>query len=167
MAAHLALYRRLGAYARPYRWHIAGILVLQLLSTPLALLGPLPLKIAVDTVIGSRPLPSWLNPLLPGHIVSSPTALLTVAAGILLATALLGSLQELTTDLPQRTRARSSRRISARCCSVTYSACRSPTTTRAAPRTPPTASSTMPRPSSASSWTALSHCAAQRSRWSP
>ncbi len=101
MAAHLALYRRLGAYARPYRWHIAGILVLQLLSTPLALLGPLPLKIAVDTVIGSRPLPSWLNPLLPGHIVSSPTALLTVAAGILLATALLGSLQELTTDLLQ------------------------------------------------------------------
>ena len=101
MAAHLALYRRLGAYARPYWWHIAGILLLQLLSTPLALLVPLPLKIAVDTVIGSKPLPSWLNALLPGHIVASPTALLTVAAGILLATALLGSLQDLTTELLQ------------------------------------------------------------------
>ncbi len=101
MAAHLALYRRLGAYARPYWGHIAGILLLQLLSTPLALLVPLPLKIAVDTVIGSKPLPAWLNALLPGHIVASPTALLTVAAGLMLATALLGSLQELTTGLLQ------------------------------------------------------------------
>jgi ATP-binding cassette subfamily B protein len=101
MAARLALYRRLGAYARPYWWHLAGILLLQLLSTPLALLAPLPLKIAVDTVIGSKPLPSWLNALLPAHIVASPTALLTVAAGILLATALLGSLQDLATELLQ------------------------------------------------------------------
>ena len=101
MAAHLALYRRIGAYARPYWWQIAGILFLQLLSTPLALLVPLPLKIAVDTVLGSKPLPSWLNALLPAHIVASPTALLTVAAGLMLATALLGSLQDLTTGLLQ------------------------------------------------------------------
>jgi ATP-binding cassette subfamily B protein len=101
MAAHLALYRRIGAYARPYWWQIAGILLLQLLSTPLSLLVPLPLKIAVDTVIGSKPLPSWLNALIPAHIVASPTALLTVAAGIMLATALLGSLQDLTTGLLQ------------------------------------------------------------------
>jgi ATP-binding cassette subfamily B protein len=101
MAAHLGLYRRLGAYARPYWWHIAGVLVLQLLSTPLALLGPLPLKIAVDTVLGSKPLPRWLNDLIPREVVASPTALLVVAVGILLATALLGSLQELATDLLQ------------------------------------------------------------------
>ncbi len=101
MAAQLALYRRLGAYARPYWWHIAAILLLQLLSTPLALLVPLPLKIAVDTVIGSKPLPHWIGALLPGHVVASPTALLTVAAGLMLATALLGSLQELTTGLLQ------------------------------------------------------------------
>ena len=44
------LYKRLLCQARPYWAHIGGILLLGLLSTPLALLTPLPLKIAVDSV---------------------------------------------------------------------------------------------------------------------
>lgn len=101
MTGHLAAFRRLGTYARPYWWHIAGIFVLQLLAAPLALLVPLPIKIAVDTVVDAKPLPGWLGDLLPAGIVASPTALLVVASAILLGAALLGSLQELATDLLQ------------------------------------------------------------------
>ena len=61
----LTLYRRLWRQARPYRPHIGGLFLLGLLSTPLALLTPLPLKIAVDSVIGSHPLPRFLDALLP------------------------------------------------------------------------------------------------------
>src|SRR5215207_7931053 len=42
---------RLILQARPYWAHVAGFLFLSLLATPLALLAPLPLKVAVDCVI--------------------------------------------------------------------------------------------------------------------
>jgi ATP-binding cassette subfamily B protein len=38
--------------ARPYWGNVAGIFALGLLATPLALATPLPLKLAVDSVIG-------------------------------------------------------------------------------------------------------------------
>jgi ATP-binding cassette subfamily B protein len=99
MAGQLALYRRLAAYARPYWPHILLVFVLQLLSTPLALLGPLPLKIAVDTVLGSRPLPGWLRPIIPEGLTGSAVAMLSLAAAILVLTAVLGSLLDLVTEL--------------------------------------------------------------------
>ena len=49
----LVLLRRLLRQAQPYWAHIAGFFLLSLLATPLALLMPLPLKIAVDSGIGS------------------------------------------------------------------------------------------------------------------
>jgi ATP-binding cassette subfamily B protein len=78
----IALYRRLAAELRPYWRGIAGIVLLSFAATPLSLLTPLPLKIAVDTVIGSQPVPEFLAPLLPA--ATSKTALL-MAAGALLA----------------------------------------------------------------------------------
>jgi hypothetical protein len=45
----------LARQARPYWSHIAGVFFLSLLATPLALLTPVPLKIAVDTVLGDYP----------------------------------------------------------------------------------------------------------------
>jgi len=57
----LVLLRRLLRQAQPYWAHIAGFFLLSLLATPLALLMPLPLKIAVDSGIGSRPLPRLLG----------------------------------------------------------------------------------------------------------
>ncbi len=77
----LALYRRLAAELRPYWRGIAGILLLSFAATPLSLLTPLPLKIAVDTVIGSQPVPEFLAPLLPD--AASKTALLIAAAALL------------------------------------------------------------------------------------
>jgi ATP-binding cassette subfamily B protein len=99
MARQLALYRRLLTYTRPYWPHILLVFVLQLLSTPLALLGPLPLKIAVDTVLGSRPLPGWLQTVIPEGLTGSAVAMLSLAAAILVLTAVLGSLLDLVTEL--------------------------------------------------------------------
>jgi len=98
---HLSIYRRLATYARPYWPQILFVLLLQLLATPIALLGPLPIKIAVDTVIGSKPLPGWLQAVLPASAVASAWSLLALAAGLLVATAILGSLLDMGTDLLQ------------------------------------------------------------------
>jgi ATP-binding cassette, subfamily B, bacterial len=101
MTRQLALYRRLTAYARPYWPHLLLVLGLQFLSTPLTLLGPVPLKIAVDTVLGSRPLPGWLQTMVPGHWAESTTAMLSLAAALLVLTAVLGSLLDMATELLQ------------------------------------------------------------------
>ena len=95
----LALYRRLLRQARPYRFHIACLFLLSLLSTPLALLSPLPLKIAVDCVVGSDPLPDFLEAALPASLANSDTRVLILAAALLLAIALMTQLQALTTSL--------------------------------------------------------------------
>jgi ATP-binding cassette, subfamily B, bacterial len=90
-----ALFRRLLRQARPYWLHILGILLLSLLATPLALLAPLPLKIAVDSVLGSHPLPGFLDALLPQGIGRSELAILLVAVALLVVVTLLSQLQSL------------------------------------------------------------------------
>ena len=57
----IALVRRIARQVYPYWRQIAGIFALNLLATPLALLLPLPLKLIVDSVLGSRPLPGFLS----------------------------------------------------------------------------------------------------------
>jgi len=91
----LTLYRRLLCQARPYWLHLFGCLVLSILSIPLALLAPLPLKIGVDSVIGSQPIPRFRLTRFPFLTSASGRVLLIVAAGLLLAIALLGQLQRL------------------------------------------------------------------------
>ncbi|PYJ08320.1 MAG: ABC transporter ATP-binding protein, partial [Verrucomicrobia bacterium] len=65
------LHWRLWQHARPYWTHLGAMFLLSLLSPPLALLTPLPLKIAVDSVLGSRPLPKFLDVLLPAALPRS------------------------------------------------------------------------------------------------
>lgn len=91
----LAIARRLLEMARPYWRHIAGILVLNLLATPIALLGPVPLKIAVDSVIGSDPLPGFLEAVTPAVLTATQGATLLYAVGLLLLIALLRQGQSL------------------------------------------------------------------------
>ena len=93
--ADLTIYRRLLAEARPYWRHLVAILLLDLVATPLALLGPLPLKIAVDSVIGSEPLPGFIGDVLPGERLDSPLAVLALAAGLQVAVLLLVQVREL------------------------------------------------------------------------
>ena len=73
--------------------HLLAITALSLLSLPLTLLYPLPLKIAVDSVLGQKPLPAFVHALLP--VPPSRTVDLAVAIFVLLAIAMLVNLQSL------------------------------------------------------------------------
>ena len=94
-----ALYRRLLDQARPYRHHVVGVFLLSLLSSPLALLTPVPLKVAVDSVLGSHPVPGVLDALLPATATRSRAAVLVVATGLVVVVALLSQLQALGSSL--------------------------------------------------------------------
>ena len=98
-SSSLTLFRRLWQQARPYRPHIGGLFLLSLLSTPLALVTPLPLKMAVDSVIGSHPAPGFLTALMPGPVFRSSTAVLALAVGLLVAIASLNQLQGLASSV--------------------------------------------------------------------
>lgn len=73
--------------------HLLGIAGLSILSLPLTLLYPLPLKVVVDSVLGSEPLPTWLVRWVP--FLRARGASLEAAIEILLGIALLVSLQSL------------------------------------------------------------------------
>jgi ATP-binding cassette subfamily B protein len=95
----LNIYRRLLLQVKPYWFHIAGTFLLDLLSTPVALLTPLPLKIAVDSVIGSQPIPGFFNALLPTTVTGSKTAMLVLAASLVVFIAVLRPLLGLGSSL--------------------------------------------------------------------
>jgi ATP-binding cassette, subfamily B, bacterial len=94
-ASQQTLSRRLLHQVWPYWPYIAGIFLLDLVAMPLALLGPVPLKIAVDTVVGSQPLPPLLRGLLPDPETHAKLLLLGVAAGLLVCIVFLTHLQAL------------------------------------------------------------------------
>jgi len=95
----LALFWRLLRQARPYWPHIGFLLLVNLLSSPLALLTPLPLKIAVDSAIGTRPLPGFLDALLPDAATRSNATVLVLAVGLVMAVALLTGVLELVSSV--------------------------------------------------------------------
>jgi ATP-binding cassette subfamily B protein len=72
---------------------IGSSFLASMLAAPFALLLPLPLKIAVDSVIGERPLPEFLVVVLPGKFVTSSGVILLVAIGLVVAIALLDQLR--------------------------------------------------------------------------
>jgi ATP-binding cassette subfamily B protein len=88
------LHWRLARELRPYWLRILGLLALSMLATPLALLTPVPLKIVVDSVLGSRSLSPALDMILP---TGSDMALLVAASLFFVAIALLTQLQDLAT----------------------------------------------------------------------
>jgi ATP-binding cassette subfamily B protein len=89
------LYRRLLRHARPYWPHVLALFLLGLLASPIALLNPVPLKIAVDSVLGSRPLPGFLQAALPEGITGSKQGVLLFAVALVVAVALVGRLRDL------------------------------------------------------------------------
>ena len=91
----VALYRRLMREVRPYRLHIAAIFIISMLAAPLALLTPVPLAIAVDSVIGSQPLPGFLDGLVPAGLTDSKNGILIFVAVMFVAVAVLTQLQDL------------------------------------------------------------------------
>lgn len=95
------LWRRLFELARPNAPHLAGIALLSLLATPLALLMPLPMKIAIDSVLGNQALPDWLRIIVPASMEASKRSELFLAGALLLGIAILASLQSLASWLLQ------------------------------------------------------------------
>lgn len=88
-----SIHLRILLQARSCWPHLAAITALSLLSLPLTLLYPLPLKIAVDSVLGHEPIPEFLSFLLPIH--HSLGVALGVAIALLLAISVLVNLQGL------------------------------------------------------------------------
>ena len=85
---------------RQIRSHWPGLiflLALGALKAPVALLMPLPLKIVLDNVLGSHPLPLFLEPLVPSWIAASPSVTLWFAVALVVMIALLGLMLSLGT----------------------------------------------------------------------
>ena len=95
----VTLYRRMLRQARPYTLHFAALFALGLLASPIALLNPVPLKIVVDSVLGARPLPAFLQALLPVAAGRTPATMLAVAIGLLVLVTALGQAQGLASTL--------------------------------------------------------------------
>ena len=95
------LYRPLLGVARPYWPHLAGIFTLSLIAAPITLLLALPLKIAVDSVIGNQPLPHFLENMLPAGFHATKSANLLLAVGLLLTLSLTLNLQSFASWLLQ------------------------------------------------------------------
>jgi ATP-binding cassette subfamily B protein len=94
----LTLFQRLLRQARPYWKLILGIFLVDIFATPLALLIPIPLKIAVDSVLGDEPLPDFVYTLIPAAGKSN-MVILVLAVILLVLIALLSGLQLLGSSL--------------------------------------------------------------------
>lgn len=85
--------RKLWDEVRPYWARVLAAFLVSLVAIPLTLVVPLPIKIIVDNVLGTQPLPSYLRFFVPA---SSPKENFVIAAiAILLASAVLNYTQGL------------------------------------------------------------------------
>lgn len=74
------------SFLGPYRGRVLVIVGLGLLEVVLSTLAPWPLKVVVDNVLGTEPLPGWLGPIVAGATGDSRVGLLVlvVVAGLML-----------------------------------------------------------------------------------
>ena len=91
----LALYKRLIFEARSCWGQVAALFALGLLATPLALAAPVPIKIAIDCILGRAPLPSWVEWIVPEVPPHSQTSLLVLVAVMAVVVGFLTYLQYL------------------------------------------------------------------------
>ena len=84
-----AIYRRVLQQIRSHWLGLTILVALSALAAVVALLIPLPLKIVVDSVLGSHPLPYFLDPIVPTWIAASSGATLWFAAALVVVIALL------------------------------------------------------------------------------
>jgi ATP-binding cassette subfamily B protein len=94
---HSSLYllRRAWPFIAPFRGQLACLCLVVLLSIPLSLLTPLPLTLAVDSVLGTKPLPALLQSWLPADVSSPSGDLLLVVCAAYIAIALLIHVQSM------------------------------------------------------------------------
>src|SRR5260370_14523354 len=99
LRSDITLCRRVIDEVRPYWLYLGATLLVSLMSIPLVLLSPLPLKIAVDSVVGMKPVPGVLSSVLPEPILASRDSVLIVVTGLYLMISLLHQLQLIGTSL--------------------------------------------------------------------
>src|SRR5215471_18526788 len=99
LGSDVTLYRRVLSEVRPYWPLLACTFLVSLSSIPVVLLAPLPLKIAVDSVIGTKPVPKFLAWALPQFVFDSTSALLIFVIVLFLIISLLYQLQLMCTSL--------------------------------------------------------------------
>lgn len=87
--------RRLLSELRPYALSVIFVFAVSLTAIPLALIIPLPIKIIVDNVLGTSPLPSYLKVIVGSSSQGSTQFLLLIAIGILLVGTILVNGQQL------------------------------------------------------------------------
>jgi len=93
----LRLWSRIYVETAGYHLAALALLMIEFLATPLFLLSPIPLAIAVDSVLGDKPLPGLADAILPDSI--TPTQLLAFAAALQIAVVLLTDLQTLSQNV--------------------------------------------------------------------
>jgi len=71
------------------------MVTLSLIATSVALLTPLPLKIVVDSVLGDKPLPGFMQAVVPGFVTNSKGMILFLGVALVMIVALLAQLQRL------------------------------------------------------------------------
>jgi ATP-binding cassette subfamily B protein len=91
----LALMRRVLNQAKGFWRYSTVLFLIDLLATPLGLLAPLPLKIAVDSVIGTAPLPEIVAPIVPNSVTASNSRLLVFVVILQILAVLFIQLQSL------------------------------------------------------------------------
>jgi ABC-type multidrug transport system fused ATPase/permease subunit len=107
-----------GDLIRPYRGTLAIILLAMLVETVMSLAAPWPLKIILDSVVGSHKLTPWMRHLMGSGIESgSKLHFALVASVAFVVIAILGAIASYM-----------SRTTCACGCTTTFSACRSATT---------------------------------------
>src|SRR5690242_12804631 len=89
------IYRRLLQEAKPFWLNIAGLFVLSLLTMPLTLLNPWPLKIVVDSALGTHELPAWFAWIFPAGTQRTDMVVLVAIAGLLVVIAFVKQLLDL------------------------------------------------------------------------
>ena len=75
-----ALLRRTIRHTKGFRRHIVVVALLSLAGAPLALLTPIPLKVAVDSVLGDQALPGVVQVIAPSALENSSFRVLLLAA---------------------------------------------------------------------------------------
>ncbi len=78
---------------RPYGWPLILIALISLVAVPITLITPLPIKLLVDSVLGSQPVPGYLGVFVGSSV--SKGLLILLAISILLGATFLNYLQNL------------------------------------------------------------------------
>jgi len=97
----LFLILRLLRQTKPQRLNIVFIYILELLAAPLSLMIPVPLMVAVNCIIGDKPLPTVLSWVIPESMSSDISAMLILVAVMIFGIALVIQLQHMSVRLLQ------------------------------------------------------------------